>query len=59
MTQATTPAGAEQMTVAAKSRSKAQSFPLSVSAAVVWLSLMFLVAVFGPSLMPYAITDCP
>jgi peptide/nickel transport system permease protein len=56
MTQATTPVIADQANAAAKGHPKAQPFPLSVSAAIVWLSLMFLVAVIGPSLMPYAFT---
>jgi peptide/nickel transport system permease protein len=47
---------ADQANAALKSRPKAQPFPLSVSVAIVWLSLMFLVAVIGPSLMPYAFT---
>jgi peptide/nickel transport system permease protein len=56
MTQATTPVIADQANAAAKGHPKAQPFPLSVSAAIVWLSLMFLVAVIGSSLMPYAFT---
>ena len=56
MTQAMPPMIADQANAALKSRPKAQPFPLSVSVAIVWLSLMFLVAVIGPSLMPYAFT---
>jgi len=56
MTQAATPAIADQTKAASKTRSQEKLFPLSVSVAVLWLSLMFLVAVFGPSLMPYAFT---
>jgi len=56
MTQSATPVIADQANAAAKGRPKAQAFPLSVSAAIFWLSLMSLVAVIGPSLMPYAFT---